>query len=166
MLIVDKLAFQEKLSEGEKTLAAYILAHGMEIAKYSTRSLAEVTYTSPPTVLRLCKKLGFTGFDDFKQNFVRELEYLDQQQGKVDFNFPFAENDSPMRVAQNIGELYEEAVKDTMQLLRYEDLHKAVLLLKYHEEIHIFPPGRPSIRPNPSEKRCSRSASGWSFSTI
>ena len=26
MLIVDKLAFQEKLSEGEKTLAAYILA--------------------------------------------------------------------------------------------------------------------------------------------
>ena len=83
MLIVDKLAFQEKLSEGEKTLAAYILAHGMEIAKYSTRSLAEVTYTSPPTVLRLCKKLGFTGFDDFKQNFVRELEYLDQQQGKI-----------------------------------------------------------------------------------
>ena len=110
MLIVDKLAFQEKLSEGEKTLAAYILAHGMEIAKYSTRSLAEVTYTSPPTVLRLCKKLGFTGFDDFKQNFVRELEY-------------------------------EEAVKDTMQLLRYEDLHKAVLLLKYHEEIHIFSAG-------------------------
>lgn len=141
MLIVDKLALQEKLSEGEKTLAAYILAHGMEIAKYSTRSLAEVTYTSPPTVLRLCKKLGFTGFDDFKQNFVRELEYLDQQQGKVDFNFPFAENDSPMRVAQNIGELYEEAVKDTMQLLRYEDLHKAVLLLKYHEEIHIFSAG-------------------------
>ena len=38
-----------------KTLAAYILAHGMEIAKYSTRSLAEVTYTSPLTVLRLCK---------------------------------------------------------------------------------------------------------------
>ena len=33
MLIVDKLALQEKLSEGEKTLAAYILAHGMEIAK-------------------------------------------------------------------------------------------------------------------------------------
>ena len=50
MLIVDKLALQEKLSEGEKTLAAYILVHGMEIAKYSTRSLAEVTYTSPPTV--------------------------------------------------------------------------------------------------------------------
>jgi len=44
-------------------------------------------------------------------------------------------------VAQNIGELYEEAVKDTMQLLRYEDLHKAVLLLKYHEEIHIFSAG-------------------------
>ena len=66
MLIVDKLALQEGLSEGEKTLARYILAHGMEIAKYSTRSLAEVTYTSPPTVLRLCKKLGFTGFDDFK----------------------------------------------------------------------------------------------------
>lgn len=58
MLIVDKLALQEKLSEGEKTLAAYILAHGMEIAKYSTRSLAEVTYTSPPTVLQPLQKTG------------------------------------------------------------------------------------------------------------
>ena len=124
-----------------------------------------MTYTSPPTVLRLCKKLGFTGFDDFKQNFVRELEYLDQQQGKVDFNFPFAENDSPMRVAQNIGELYEEVVKDTMQLLRYEDLHKAVLLLKYTRKSTFFRrDGHQSAES--SEKRCSRSASGWSFSTI
>ena len=32
-----------------------------------------------------------------------------------------------MRVAQNIGELYEEAVKDTMQLLRYEDLHLSLI---------------------------------------
>ena len=101
MLIVDKLAFQEKLSEGEKTLAAYILAHGMEIAKYSTRSLAEVTYTSPPTVLRLCKKLGFT----------EELAKPKPYELKI------------------------------MMIERYEDLHKAVLLLKYHEEIHIFSAG-------------------------
>ncbi len=31
------------------------------------------------------------------------------------------------------------------------DLHKAVLLLKYHEEIHFFRRDA-SIRPNPSEK--------------
>lgn len=141
MLIVDKLSMQEGLSEGERALAAYILEQGIEIAKYSTRSLAEVTYTSPPTLLRLCKKLGFTGFDDFKKNFVRELEYLDRREGEVDFNFPFAETDSPMRVAQNIGQLYEEAIRDTMQQLRYEDLRKAMLLFKYHEELHIFSAG-------------------------
>ena len=31
MLIVDKLAFQEKLSEGEKTLAAYIWRMGWKL---------------------------------------------------------------------------------------------------------------------------------------
>ena len=55
--------------------------------------------------------------------------------------FPLLKTTAPCGWRQNIGELYEEAVKDTMQLLRYEDLHKAVLLLKYHEEIHIFSAG-------------------------
>lgn len=154
MLIVDKLALQEKLSEGEKTLAAYILVHGMEIAKYSTRSLAEVTYTSPPTVLRLCKKLGFSGFDDFKQNFMRELEYLDQRQGKVDFNFPFAETDSPMRVAQNIGELYEEAIRTPCSFSGMKICTKPCCFLNTTKKSTFFPPELLSIRPSPSGKRC------------
>ena len=160
------MRFRKNFRKGKKTLAAYILAHGMEIAKYSTRSLAEVTYTSPPTVLRLCKKLGFTGFDDFNKILRVNWNISTSNRARWISIFPLLKTTAPCGWRQNIGELYEEAVKDTMQLLRYEDLHKAVLLLKYHEEIHIFPPGRPSIRPNPSEKRCSRSASGWSFSTI
>ncbi len=52
MLIVDELALQENFRK-EKTLAAYILAWDGS-TKYSTRSLAEVTYTSP-TVCALQK---------------------------------------------------------------------------------------------------------------
>ena len=134
MLIVDKLALQEKLSEGEKTLAAYILVHGMEIAKYSTRSLAEVTYTSPPTVLRLCKKLGFSGFDDFKQNFMRELEYLDQR--------------------RTSGSCTRKPSGTPCSFSGMKICTKPCCFLNTTKKSTFFPPELLSIRPSPSGKRC------------
>ena len=66
MLIIEKLNLKEKMSDGEESIAAFILTLGKELHKYSTRNIAEATLTSPATVIRLCKKLYFKGFDDFK----------------------------------------------------------------------------------------------------
>ncbi|MGN0975149.1 MAG: MurR/RpiR family transcriptional regulator [Gemmiger sp.] len=141
MLTVDKLNLKENMSDGERSIADYLLSKGREIAKYSTRGLAEATYTSPATVIRLCKKLGFSGFDAFKAEFLKELEYLEREPGAVDFNFPFEEGDSPMKVANRISSLYAQTIQDTMSLLRYDELKKAVALLKYHSDIHVFSAG-------------------------
>lgn len=65
MLIIEKLNLKEKMSEGEESIADFVLTLDKELHKYSTRNIAEATYTSAPTVIRLCKKLGFKGFEDF-----------------------------------------------------------------------------------------------------
>ena len=69
MLIIEKLKLKEKMSDNEESIADFILGLGEELKKYSTRNIADATYTSPATVVRLCKKLGFAGFDDFKKQF-------------------------------------------------------------------------------------------------
>lgn len=110
MLIIEKLNLKEKMSDGEESIAAFILTLGKELHKYSTRNIAEATLTSPATVIRLCKKLDFKGFDDFKEQFLKEMNYLDQQHGKVDANFPFNRNDTMMKTAHKISHLYEDTV--------------------------------------------------------
>jgi DNA-binding MurR/RpiR family transcriptional regulator len=141
MLIFEKLSLKENLSESEEVVAAFLLEQGIKIRKYSTRNLAEATYTSPATIVRLCKKLGFKGFDDFKEQFLKEIEYLDQHNGNVDINFPFSKDDTMMKAANKIGHLYEDTIQDTISLLQYDSLQKAITLFKYCQTIYVFSAG-------------------------
>lgn len=141
MLIHEKLNLKEGMSETEAGIAGYLLEQGLEIQKYSTRGLAEATYTSPATVIRLCKKLGFKGFDDFKEQYIKEIQYLDQQDDKVDANFPFSSGDTIMKAANSIAHLYTDTVKDTVSLLQHGTLQRATKLLKYSQKIYVFSAG-------------------------
>lgn len=138
MLIIEKLHMKDKMSGGEESIADFILTLGKSLAKYSTRNIAEATYTSLATVVRLCKKLDFKGFEDFKEQFLKEIDYLDHQYGKIDVNFPFTSQDNMMKAANKISQLYEDTIKDSMQLLHHDDLQKALRLIKYSQSIHMF----------------------------
>lgn len=141
MLIIEKLHQKEIMSESEQSVADFMLTLGKDLHKYSTRNLAEATYTSPATIIRLCKKLDFDGFDHFKEQFIKEIEYLDQQYGKVDVNFPFSKDDTLMKTANKISHLYAESIDDTMSLLQNDQLQKALTLLKFSNSVHIFSTG-------------------------
>lgn len=141
MLIAEKLRSQENMSGTEKQIASYVLTAGRELERYSTRTLAEVSYTSPASIVRLCKKLGFSGFDEFKKSYMQELDYLDSPTGEVDFNFPFARDDTPMRAANSIAQLYTETIQDTISLLEASELRKAVAMFQARPCIHIYSAG-------------------------
>ena len=138
MLIREKLNMREKMSESEGSIASFILTLGKGLKKYSTRNIAEATYTSPATVVRLCKKLDFKGFDDFKEKFLKEIEYLDQQYGRIDANFPFHKEDTMMNTVHKIYQLYEDTIKDSLSLLHHDSLQQVLKLLKYSQAIYIF----------------------------
>ncbi len=141
MLLEEKLRQQEHMSPGEKSVADYILTLGKELSRYSTRNLADASYTSPPTVIRLCKKMGYSGFEQLKEQYCRELEYLEQDFGQVDVNFPFDSTDTLSKAARKMCRLYEETVKDTLSIMQYDMLLKAVTLIKYCQTIYVFSAG-------------------------
>ncbi|MDU4884972.1 MurR/RpiR family transcriptional regulator [uncultured Clostridium sp.] len=141
MLIIENLRIKDDMSNSEKCIADFILEIGIKIDKYSTRNLAESTYTSPATVIRFCKKLGFSGFDEFKESFIKEINYLNQQSGKIDVNFPFSKDDTLMKAANNISHLYMDTIQDTMSLVDYDSLQKAITIIKYSDCISIFSAG-------------------------
>ncbi|TDW16522.1 RpiR family transcriptional regulator [Breznakia blatticola] len=141
MLIVEKLKLKNNMSMSEETVADFLMSLAKDVEKYSTRNIAEVTYTSPATVIRLCKKLGFKGFDDFKIQYLKEIDYLDQQYGKIDVNFPFSKNDSIMKMTNKMVSLYEETIRDTFSLMKHDVIKNASNLMKHSNAIHIFSSG-------------------------
>lgn len=138
MLLVDKLIQKDNFSKSEMIIADYIINLGEDIKDVSARKIARETYTSPGTVLNLCEKVGVKGFDHFKSAYLKEIQYLDQQFGTVDPNIPFHENDTFFIIANKMGTLYEETIKDTLSLLQHDSLQKAVLTLSKAQNIHIY----------------------------
>ena len=50
----------------ESELAHYILGHRNEVIQQDLQTLSRSSYTSRSTILRLCKKLGYRGFNELK----------------------------------------------------------------------------------------------------
>lgn len=58
MALIDKLERQQDLTEAERELALYILSHADEVTGMGISELAERSFTSNATIVRLCRKLG------------------------------------------------------------------------------------------------------------
>ncbi len=61
------------LGEAEKRIADYIIEHENDIVHLTVTEVAENTGVSASTVVRVCKKLGYRGFQDFKITVAQEI---------------------------------------------------------------------------------------------
>lgn len=138
MLIKDQLREKKNMSNNEKIVANYLLKADENIEKDTVRTVAEKTYTSPSTIIRLCHKLGFTGFSDFKNKFLNEVKYFNLQFQNVDVNFPFRREDTAREVMSKITDLYIETIKDTEKVVDMRTLLRCRKIYSESEEIHIF----------------------------
>ncbi len=73
--------FQEyanKMSGAENLAVRFILEHPTESATYSIYKLAESSFTSASTIVRLCKKMGFSGYREFQKSLIAELSIREE----------------------------------------------------------------------------------------
>ena len=67
---MTQLEFELDFTQSEKEISEYILNHGDAILNMSIKELAKKTYTSPATIVRLCQKLNYKGYNDFKIELI------------------------------------------------------------------------------------------------
>ena len=58
--------------DSEEKAADYILAHSAEVINLPITELAERIGVSEATIVRMCKKIGFHGFQELKINLAIE----------------------------------------------------------------------------------------------
>ena len=64
--------FEKQATATEKNVIRYFLEQTEEAGELSIYEIAEKTYSSPSTVIRLCKKIGFQGYKDFRKSLLYE----------------------------------------------------------------------------------------------
>lgn len=141
MSIMTQLEFELEFSESEKEIARYILNHGDDVLSMSVKELAKNTYTSPATIVRLCKKIGLEGYNDFKIKYSAELQYDLHHSNRIDVNFPFEKKDTHPMICHKLASLSEEVIADTIKLIDFEQIEKIVDLLYQSHDIDIYGSG-------------------------
>lgn len=137
MLLTEKI-YETHFSYNERDVIKFIEEEKEKIENYSTTYIADKTDTTPSTLVRIAKKLGYSGWNDFKKAYLKEIRYLNSHFNNIDANTPFDEDDSFIHIAHKIGQLHQESVEDTLSLINPDTLQKAVNILLKSKRIHVM----------------------------
>lgn len=125
---LNELKRMNKLTSTEQGIVNYILTNPEELEKISSRQLAELTYTSPATVVRICQKLGFSGYSEFKIKYLQEVNQtpmIDQ----INRTNPITSEDSLHRIVNKVAALEITAIEQTKKGIDLDQLNRVSELL-------------------------------------
>ena len=121
----------DALPAAERSIAEYVLTHYNEIGDCSCQNLAELTETSPATVVRFCRRIGYSGFNEFKISLTRK--WLDQSAGIYDIR----DSDTASEVKQKVLIFNKHVIDVLFETLDENALAKAAERIRHAGRILI-----------------------------
>lgn len=138
MPIIDKLERQENLTEAERELATFVLANTGEVTRMSIAELAEQSFTSNATVIRLCRKLGLKGYRDFRIELTQDVERRRSDVRSVDVNAPFGSDDELDDIMRSLASLQSEAIETCYSSVSRLEVRRAALAIQRAGRVFVF----------------------------
>lgn len=123
-----------KFTKREKLIADYLLLKERRILNMSAKEISEITGTSAPTVVRFSKKLGFNSLNEMKLSLSISFE-----NNKSDKKFEYLDEDLSVRnIINGIRQTFKNIVDVTSDLIKEDELEKAIEILINAKCIYIF----------------------------
>lgn len=127
---------EHSLSNTEANIARYIQENPESATTLTVRELADATYSSPSSVVRVCQSIGFKGYKEFREVLILELAMLGQELSHEETDVTV---DDPMdKIIEKVTFNNIRSLEDTMHLLNIETLNACVNLLISSHTIHLF----------------------------
>lgn len=126
---MQKLKYMSNVTTLEQEIINAILEKPELVFTSTAHELAQITYTSAATIIRLCKKLGFTGYPDFQLQFALEYDpkNLVEQQSDHARSQVTSQSTSLTSIIEEVPYLYHQSLEltkasfDVIQLKRIAD---------------------------------------------
>ncbi len=136
MLLIHKIE-KTHFSYSESLIVKCILDLKQDIKDLSSYKIAKLTHTSPTLVIRVAKKLGLSGWNELKEIYLKELEYL-YDTYDIDASIPFTIDEDYIEISHHIASLLKDTITETQKMLDHDTLYKVMKYLKDAKEIDIF----------------------------
>ena len=121
------------LRAAEQRVADFILRHPDELIYLTVTELAERMSTSESTVVRLCQKIGYKGYQEFKIMLARDLV------GPTETVYEQIEpGDDLSTVKSKVFQANAQALRDTIEVLDDAELSKAVDALAVATRVDLY----------------------------
>lgn len=130
MLLIDQLKRAKNFTYAERTIAKYILSNPKRVLDLTVDAMASEVFASSASIVRLCKKLGFKGYMEFKVRLAIELHNFDLDDERVPPEIPFNKNSSVDDIIKKLLNLEYQALKDTynnLDPIQIERIAKQIL---------------------------------------
>lgn len=141
MGLLRQLEQKQAFTEAEIAIADYILAHPEEVSALSIGALAKRTFSSNAAIIRMCRKLGVSGYKDFRLAFISELEKHRFEHYQGDVNYPFELRDGPSTIMKRVAEISKEAAETCYASITPHTLNIAARWISESNHVYIYAKG-------------------------
>ncbi|MDQ1000640.1 DNA-binding MurR/RpiR family transcriptional regulator [Neobacillus niacini] len=130
----------DQLPASERKIAQYILENPRSILNSTVNDIGTQAKTSGAAVIRLCKSLGLNGFQDLKVRIAGDL-VKPAEQGYRDIE----PGESYFSIVQKTTSNSIQSIRDSEEIINYEELERAVQTLLPAQNVHFFGIGASNI---------------------
>lgn len=124
------------LNKSDNEILSYCIRNNEKVSDMKVQEVAQALYTSPASVIRFCKKLGFSGFSEFKAALKMEM---------------YRESKGQASEVNSIDFLRD--INKTTQLIQEETIEEILELIHTKRRIELFAVGSSRTVANEFAKR-------------
>lgn len=128
--------YSQSAGEAEKEFIKRLQRKPESILRKSIKEIARETYTSPATIVRLCKKLGCKGYKDFQNTLAYEVA-LFRESREIAFQ-KITRTDTVEDIIYKVTKKNIESLETTRKLLEPKIITECVKLLEKSRSVTLF----------------------------
>lgn len=129
-------SYIQSATSSEKEIINYILNNYNEVIRYDVRTLAEKTFSSASTIVRLCKKLGFSGFSEMKNALIYEVALTESN--KKQLNKSVEDTHNVQDTIEMILQKTQTSLTNTSKLQNEDDILEVIDMIERSGSINLF----------------------------
>ena len=136
-IIIKLNAMKNQLTSIEKKIAEYILEDPERIKNLTTYEIAKNCDTSQASIVRFSKKLGFSGFPDFKLSLSQDIGNRKAESHVNIMHEELKSTDSFEIIGKKVATENTRAVNNTYEITDFNELEKAVQAINSARKIML-----------------------------
>lgn len=130
-----EIYYKQNATESEKEVLRFLINQTREAVEMDIHTMAKKCFCSPATIVRICKKNGFSGFKELKQALWNDIN-LSKQLMQVNLTAP-SDGKIPNIVAKVLNTNII-AIQNIYNLLDFDELERIVALLLSQRYVYLY----------------------------